>query len=156
MYGRACSAPGRGNEETFKEKTCTEPVRGIVEPDDPVDVPTAFSVIPRTELIFGEQSAGEIFRGKDHAHIGQPADPERLFPKDTVHEGDDSGAAIDGKHPDRSDASQGQVTVAQGADGSEDDFHAPAGQTAFQKIFYKDSNMFHVKSFQREFWVYCS
>ena len=121
----------RGNKETFKEQTRAEPVRGIVEPDDPVNVPAALSVIPWAEPIFGEQSAGEIFRGKDHAHIGQTAEPERAFPEDAVHGGDDGGAAIDGKHPDGGDALQGQITVAQGADGSEDDFHAPAGQTAF-------------------------
>lgn len=147
MGNIVCLGLGRGNEETFKEQTRTEPVRGVVEPDDPVDVPTALSVVPRAELVFGEQPAGEIFRGKDHAHIGQSAEPERPFSDDTVHEGDDGGTAIDGKHPDGGDALQCQVAVAQGADGGEDDFHAPAGQTAFEKIFQKDSNVFHVKSF---------
>lgn len=146
-------ALGRGNEETFKEQTCAEPVWGVVEPYDPINIPTALSVVPWAELIFGEQPAGEIFRGKDHAHIGQATEPERSFPDDTVHKGDDGGTSIDGKHPDRGDASQGQVAVAQRADGGEDDFHAPAGQTALQEIFYKNSNVFHVKSFQGVLWL---
>lgn len=48
-----------------------------------------------------------------------------------LQEGD---ASIDGKHPQGGGARKPHVAAAQGAQGGEKDFHAPAGQATAQEI----------------------
>jgi len=58
--------------------------------------------------------------------------------------GKEGGAAVDGKHPKGSIAHQGHVPAAQGIHGGENDFHAPADEAAFEKIFCKlNDAVFH-------------
>lgn len=38
-------------QDLFKKQSCQEPPGSIVQPDDPVDVETAFAVIPGAETM---------------------------------------------------------------------------------------------------------
>ena len=48
---------------------------------------------------------------------------------------DERGAAVDRKHPDRGLPEEFVIVPAQAFKGGEQDLHAPAGQSADQKVF---------------------
>lgn len=127
---------GRGHD-LFKQQSCAEPAGREVQADEPIDVPATLSVIPGTEFVAGEEAAGEVFRGEDHAHVGQPTKPGGEFFQEPAQEAEEGAAAVNGEHPDGGDALQREIPAAQGADGREEDFQAPACQPAFQVIFNK-------------------
>ena len=47
-----------GIKEFFKEESGKEPAGGVIQPDNPVDVETAFPIIPGAEVLFKKKSAG--------------------------------------------------------------------------------------------------
>lgn len=111
------------------------------------DIPTAAAVVPGTELLLFQDSSGEVFCRKDQAHVGQPAKPKRLTAQQSADRGEDGGAAVDGEHPDRGVSSECHITATEGIQSGEQDFHAPAGQTAFYKIVKKGKQgSFHSSS----------
>lgn len=128
----------------FKHKAGTEPEGGKIKADDTIDIPWTAAVIPRTEFVFFEQSAADIFYEEDEIHIRQAAYPG-IFPlKQSADGGQNGGEAIDGKHPEGSTAHEGHISPAQGIYGSKNDFHAPACQAAFEKVFDEGNDIvFH-------------
>jgi len=94
--------------------------------------------------MLGQHFASEIFHGKNQAHISQAPGPGGLFAKQPTERGKDGGASIDGKHPQRSVSHQSHVPAAEGVHGGKNDFHAPADETAFEKVFYEvQGTLFH-------------
>lgn len=131
-------------QQAFKQQSRRKPAGGIVQANHAVHIPSVPAVIPRAEPVPGKQTACEIFGGKDDAHIGETAEPGGFVSQKTAHRGNDGGTAIDGKHPDGSNAFQGKIPAAERAKGCEEDFHAPAGEPAFEKVFCKGcSVVFH-------------
>ena len=109
-----------------------------------VDIPRAAAVVPGTEFMLFQQLAAEIFHRENQAHISQSAHPDSFLLKQSADGGQDGSTAIDRKHPQGSIPHQGHISPAQGVHGSKYDFHAPAYETAFEKVFDKgDDTVFH-------------
>lgn len=106
------------------------------------DIPAAAAVVPRAELSFFQQAAGEIFCRKDQVHIGKSPNPKGFSPKKPAEGSKDSGAAVYGKHPDRGFSPQSHIAPAEGIQGGKQNFHTPAGKSAFYKIVKKNQQSF--------------
>lgn len=67
----------------LKQKPCPEPERGIVQANDPLNIPATFAVIPGTEAAAGQKSAADVLSGKNKGHIGKSTHPKGLVLEQT-------------------------------------------------------------------------
>lgn len=88
-------------QQALEQQAGEKPAGGKVQADHIIYVPSAPAIVPGTELMSGKQAAGEIFAGKDEAHVGQSPEPERPVFQQASYGGHEGGAAVNGKHPDR-------------------------------------------------------
>ena len=136
-------------QDPLEEQSGQKPPGSIVQPDDPVDMKAAFDIIPGAEIVFPQEAPAEIFHGKDHGHIEQPAaqTPDMQFFKQPLEGCHQAGGAVDGEHPQGSIAGKPQIPAFQGMQGGEQDLHAPAAQSAQQEVpaegFQRIWNGFH-------------
>lgn len=123
-------------QDPFKEQSGQKPPGSIVQPDNPPDMKTAPEVIPGAEIMLPQEAPAEIFRGEDHGHIEQTT-PRTTYVqplKKALERRQQAGRAVDGEHPQGSAAYKPQIPAFQGMQGGKQDLHAPAAQSAQQKV----------------------
>lgn len=87
-------------------------------------------------MVSFEQTAANIFAGKDTGHIDKSAF-DKAFLLHKMHDrGEKSSTSVDGEHPEGGIAGQFEVTHTQGVQTGPEDFQAPANDSASKKIFY--------------------
>lgn len=87
-------------KEKFVEKSEPEPKRGIIEPDDAVNVERTCGIIPRADTESFQDHAEKEFPEEDMHHIDKSADEGTAFSVGSRERGNDRGTAVDWKHPE--------------------------------------------------------
>lgn len=121
-------------EHMLEQQSCAEPEGGIVQTYDSADVVATSSIVPGTEFSPAQKTAGEKLYRENQSHIGGSSQNKGAFSHQFKQRMKKRRTAVDGKHPQGCGACETQVAAAQRAHGGEDDFEAPAGETAAQKI----------------------
>lgn len=119
---------------TFHQKACGGPAGEIVQPYETAHVPAGLFIVPGTEILFPEQASGHIFGSKDECGINTAAHCPVQAAEQTEKRRKKTACSVDGKHPQRGGAFQGELSPAQGLEGGEKDFKTPAKDAAFKKI----------------------
>ena len=99
-----------------------------------MDMPPAFGIIPGVEAVFGEKFSGEEFYEENQYRINGAAKPYRQLSDKLRQWSQDTGTAIDGKHPQRGLTREFPFPSSKRRKRSEQDFKAPSKKTTFYKV----------------------
>lgn len=127
-------------ENFFKEESGQKPKWGVVQADQSVYLEPFFGVIPGACMKTPEQSAGGIFRKKNAKGIETATNIDREMADPPAYRRQQTGHAINGKHPDGSSSGQCEIVFLKGTKTSIENFDAPAiGSTQDKFSFHKVS-----------------
>lgn len=143
MSGRVISGFfGGSSQQLFEQKSGSEPAGREIQTDQMPYIPTAPAIVPGTEPLLFQKASGKVFRREDQSHISKAADPEGAFSQQPADGREDGRAAVDWEHPEGSGSFKRHIAAAEGTQGCEQDFHAPARKTAFYEIVKKGKQGF--------------
>ena len=86
-------------QKTFKKESGTEPKRSKIKPDHTLDMKGAFFIIPGTAVVPSKPGPGEKFCCKDQKHINDTPEKYTFLFQKTIQRADESGRAVNWKHP---------------------------------------------------------
>ncbi len=124
-------------EQAFKEQAGKEPVWKVIQADHTLYLPSGTLIIPGACPAAVKKPACKIFAQKYAGCIDAAAEGKGEMLQDPKQRTKQTGAAIDGKHPQGGLSHQGHISLAQGIKGGESNFKAPSRQPAFKKVFKK-------------------
>lgn len=121
-------------QDIFIQKTCAEPVRGVIDSDNAVDIIRRAFIIPGTKLSFFQSAPCKKFRGKNTDSIKCAPERNRPFFNKPINRFKECRHTIYRKHPQRSIPFQFKILIFQSISGSKQDLQAPPHQTTSKKI----------------------
>ena len=121
--------------ESFQKEPQQKPAGGIVQADDLMEVEPTGRIVPGTGLEAVQQTAADVFPGKNGQGIGESPYKDRVILQQPVRKKQETAHSVNGKHPDGGLSNQPPVPAAKALEGGKQDFGKPAGGTTIKKVF---------------------
>lgn len=117
-----------------------------------MDMPAGALIIPGAEFAPDKKAPCQVFACEDAQGINASTHDKRQFFCACKQWMKKAGAAINGEHPKGGLSRKSHISFLKGAYSGKNDFQAPAGQTAFEKVFYQI--FYHKNSMAEKFYNY--
>ena len=98
-----------------------------------MDMKAGMLIIPGTGFLFGKQTAGGVFGGKDAEGVYKTPDKNGEFFDQSINRLQKCAHTVNKEHKDRGSSGSGGFPPAKGLQGSKQNFKAPAKDAAVDK-----------------------
>ena len=122
-------------EDTLVQEPGGEPQGCEVQSYQTIDVVFCVAVIPGTHVVSFQDRAADIFADEDCCGIQEPPEQAGYAFNFLIHRCNEGCHTIDGKHPHRGPSGETIIFFSEASQGGIQDFQAPSGKPADEKIF---------------------